>query len=53
MAGALRERLTFLRSGKQPRTECHDDIKSLAMVFGAMQSSRTGRRIPLLEWCQS
>jgi len=45
--GALREMLAFLRSGKQPQTECHDNIKSLAMVFGAMESARKRRRIEI------
>ena len=45
--GALREMLSFLRTGKTPQTECHDNIKSLAMVFAAMQSSRTGRRVKI------
>ena len=43
MHGGLREMLAFLRTGKVPQTECHDNIKSLAMVFAAMESSRTGR----------
>jgi len=47
MRGALREMLAFLRAGKVPQTECHDNIKSLAMVFAAMESSRKGRRIPV------
>jgi predicted dehydrogenase len=45
MRGALREMLTFLREGKTPQTQCLDNIKSLAMVFAAMQSSREGKRI--------
>ena len=47
MHGALRELLAFLRSGKQPQTECHDNIKSLAMVFAAIASARRGRRVPV------
>jgi predicted dehydrogenase len=47
MHGALREMLSFLRTGKTPQTECHDNIKSLSMVFAAMQSSRTGRRVKI------
>ena len=47
MRGALREMLTFLRDGTKPQTECHDNIKSLAMVFAAMQSSREGKRITI------
>ena len=47
MHGALREMLAFLRTGKTPQTECHDNIKSLAMVFAAIESSRKGRRVPV------
>ena len=45
MHGALREMLAFLRTGRQPQTECHDNIKSLAMVLAAIESSRAGKRI--------
>ncbi len=47
MHGALREMLAFLRTGKTPQTACHDNIKSLAMVFAAIESSRRGRRLPV------
>ena len=47
MHGALREMLTFLRTGKVPQTESHDNIKSLAMVFGVMESARKGRRVKI------
>jgi predicted dehydrogenase len=47
MHGALREMLEFLRTGKTPQTECHDNIKSLAMVFAAVESSRKKRRVPV------
>jgi predicted dehydrogenase len=45
MHGALREMLAFLRTGRKPQTECHDNIKSLAMVFAAIESSRAGKRV--------
>lgn len=45
MHGALREMLAYLRTGRQPQTHCEDNIQSLAMVFGAMESSRKGRRV--------
>ncbi len=47
MHGALREMLAFVRTGEKPQTECHDNIKSLAMVFAAIESSRTGQRVPV------
>jgi len=45
MHGALLELLAFLRTGKKPQTECHDNIMSLAMVFGAIESAKMGRRV--------
>ena len=47
MHGALQEMLAYLRTGAMPQTECHDNIKSLAMVFAAMESSRKKRRVPV------
>ncbi|MFT3784561.1 MAG: Gfo/Idh/MocA family oxidoreductase [Tepidisphaeraceae bacterium] len=46
-AGGLNEMLTFLRTGQRPQTECTDNIKSLAMVLAAIQSSREGRRVKI------
>jgi predicted dehydrogenase len=45
MHGALREMLRFLRTRRKPQCECHDNIKSLAMVLAAIESSRKGRRV--------
>jgi predicted dehydrogenase len=45
MHGALREMLAFIRTGRKPQCECHDNIKSLAMVFAAIESSKSGRRV--------
>jgi hypothetical protein len=39
--------LEFLRTGRKPQCECHDNIQSLAMVFAAIESSKKGRRIPV------
>jgi predicted dehydrogenase len=47
MHGALREMLRYLRRGTVPQTECHDNIKSLAMVFATIESSKKGRRVPI------
>ncbi|HUW99573.1 MAG TPA: Gfo/Idh/MocA family oxidoreductase [Phycisphaerae bacterium] len=47
MHGALREMIAFLRTRRKPQCESHDNIKSLAMVFAAIESSRKGRRIPV------
>jgi predicted dehydrogenase len=45
MHGGLCEMLAFLREGTIPQTVCTDNIKSLAMVFAAMESSRKGRKV--------
>jgi predicted dehydrogenase len=45
MHGALREFLDFIRRGRMPQCECHDNIRSLAMVFAAMESSRKMRPV--------
>ena len=48
MHGGLREMLRFVHTGETPQTECHDNIKSLAMCFAAIESSRRGCRIPVI-----
>jgi predicted dehydrogenase len=47
MHGALREMLRFLRTGERPQTECHDNIKSLAMCYAAIDSSRQASRLSI------
>ncbi len=47
IAGSLRDFINALETGATPMGECHDNIKSLAMVFGAIESARTGQRILL------
>ncbi|MDQ2730479.1 MAG: Gfo/Idh/MocA family oxidoreductase [Armatimonadota bacterium] len=43
-AGLIAEFLTCIRSGGTPETICTDNIKSLAMVFGAIRSAESGQR---------
>ena len=45
--GAIKELKAFLETGAKPQGECHDNIQSLAMVFGAMESSRKGKRVEI------
>ena len=45
IAGSLREFLDTLETGRSPQGECHDNIKSLAMVFAAVESAKTGKRV--------
>jgi predicted dehydrogenase len=47
IAASLRDFLRALRTGTTPMGECHDNIKSLAMVFAAIESAATGRRVPI------
>lgn len=43
--GSLIEFLNALTTGSTPMGECHDNIKSLAMVFGSIESAVTGKRV--------
>ena len=45
IAGSLRDFLNALQTGATPMGECHDNIKSLAMVFAAIESSVVGQRV--------
>jgi len=47
IAGSLRDFLRALDTGEAPMGECHDNIKSLAMVFAAIESAESGRRVPV------
>ncbi len=44
-AGVIRDFVDAVRSGRTPETVCTDNIKSLAMVFGAIDSAEQGRRV--------
>jgi predicted dehydrogenase len=48
LAGALAEFVTALRTGAVPQGECHDNLRSLAMCHAAVESARTGIRVPVL-----
>jgi predicted dehydrogenase len=43
--GSIRDFLNALDHNTTPMGECHDNIKSFAMVLGAMESSDTGKRV--------
>ena len=47
IAGSLEDFLHALDTGATPMGECHDNIKSLAMVFGAVESATTGKRVAI------
>jgi predicted dehydrogenase len=48
IAGSLNEFVDYLETGRAPQGECHDNIKSLSMVFSAVDSSRAGARVPVV-----
>ncbi len=46
-AGVIREFIACVRSGGIPETICTDNIKSLAMVFGAIASAEQGAPVTI------
>jgi predicted dehydrogenase len=44
--GQIADFVDCVRTGRKPETIGTDNVKSLAMVFGAIQSAQTGREIP-------
>jgi predicted dehydrogenase len=45
--GVIREFLDCLDAGTKPQTDCTDNIKSIAMVLGAVESAETGRKVSI------
>jgi predicted dehydrogenase len=45
--GVMRDFVHAVRQGTEPETVSHQNIKSLAMVFGAIESAETGRRVAM------
>ncbi len=45
--GCFDEMFNALSEGRGAETDCRDNIKSMAMVFGALESVRTGQKVPL------
>lgn len=43
--GVIREFLDALHAGTKPMTDCTDNIRSVAMVYAAVESAETGRRV--------
>ena len=46
--GVLHDFVAAVRSGTQPETTGRDNIRSLAMVFGAIESAEVGRRVSIV-----
>ncbi len=47
--GCLDEMFAALTENRRPETDCTDNIKSLGMVFGAVESARRGEKVMLGE----
>jgi len=45
--GVLQDFIAATRGGPEPETVGHQNINSLAMVFGAIESAETGRRVEI------
>jgi len=45
--GCLDEMFNALREGRSAETDCRDNINSMAMVLGALESAKTGKKIDL------
>jgi len=45
--GVMQDFIAAVRNGGEPETTGTDNIKSLAMVLGAIESAETGRRVPI------
>ncbi|HYE04631.1 MAG TPA: Gfo/Idh/MocA family oxidoreductase [Planctomycetota bacterium] len=45
--GWIKDTIACLRSGRTPETVCTDNVKSLAMVFGAIESSDSGATVSI------
>ena len=46
--GVLSDFVAAVRSGSEPETVGRDNIRSLAMVFGAIESAEAGRRVDIV-----
>ena len=46
-AGVIRDFVAAVEGGGHPETAGEDNIRSLAMVFGAIESARCGQRVPI------
>lgn len=46
--GCLDEMFAALEQGRRAETDCRDNILSMAMVFGAIESAKTGSKVSLV-----
>lgn len=45
--GCIRDMVTCIQEGRTPQTVCDDNIQSVAMVFGAIESAETGKFVKI------
>ncbi len=45
--GIIKDFIRCIRAGEMPQTICTDNIRSLAMVFGAIESAERGERVAI------
>ncbi|WP_027168745.1 Gfo/Idh/MocA family oxidoreductase [Mesorhizobium sp. WSM3224] len=50
--GIIKDFMHAIETGTEPETRGADNIKSLAMVFGAIESAETGRRVAIAQETQ-
>jgi predicted dehydrogenase len=50
--GIIKDFMRAIETGTEPETRGADNIKSLAMVFGAIESAETGRRVAIAQEAQ-
>lgn len=50
--GIIKDFMHAIETGTEPETRGADNIKSLAMVFGAIESAETGRRVAIRQEAQ-
>jgi predicted dehydrogenase len=43
----IRDFVDSIREGREPKTVCTDNIKSLAMVFAAIESAESSAVVPV------
>jgi len=48
--GCFDEMFAALEAGRPAETDCRDNIKSMAMVLGAIDSAKTGRKVDLRDY---
>ena len=51
-AGAIQEMFDALEEGRDAETDCKDNLKSMMMVFGALESAEVGKKLSMGEFME-